>query len=207
MRDIVAPESGRWRRFTEVFAEVVEPAGYQLVIPPIMEDLGVFTRIGDATDIVTKEMYDFEDKGGRRIALRPEGTASVVRAFVEHRPLVPWKAWYVTPAFRYEKPQKGRYRQHHQVGIEVLGVDDPDVRWRMVGDGPWFDNQLGTLRIDRRELDMRLERAVPVDEHSAGNSAQPGSSARPAYGASSASGAGYGASSSDSASSASYRAD
>ena len=84
MRDIVAPESARFRRFTEVFAEVVEPAGYRQIIPPMMEDLGVFTRLGDATDIVTKEMYDFVDKGGRHVALRPEQTASVCRAYVEH---------------------------------------------------------------------------------------------------------------------------
>src|SRR3546814_1471519 len=97
-----------------------------MVHTPMFEDLCVFQRMGAGTDVVTKEMYDFEDKGGRRVALRPEGTASVVRAFVEHRPLVPWKAWYVTPAFRYEKPPKGRYRQHHQVRAAVLGVDAPD---------------------------------------------------------------------------------
>ena len=125
MRDIVAPESARFRRFTEVFAEVVEPAGYRQIIPPMMEDLGVFTRLGDATDIVTKEMYDFVDKGGRHVALRPEQTASVCRAFVELRPPTPWKTWYSGPNFRYEKPQRGRFRQFDQVGIEVLGADDP----------------------------------------------------------------------------------
>jgi len=126
-RDVLAPESARWTALVTAFAEVAGRYGYGMVHTPMFEDLGVFQRIGEGTEVVTKEMYDFEDKGGRRIALRPEGTASVVRAFVEHRPLVPWKAWYVTPAFRYEKPQKGRYRQHHQVGVEVLGVDDPDV--------------------------------------------------------------------------------
>jgi histidyl-tRNA synthetase len=72
-------------------------------------------------------MYEFEDRGGRQLALRPEGTASVVRAYVQHRPPVPWKAWYLTPAFRYERPQAGRYRQHHQLGVEVLGTEDPDL--------------------------------------------------------------------------------
>ena len=81
MRDILAPESARWRAFGQVFAEVVESAGYELIIPPMMEDLGVFARLGDATDVVTKEMYDFVDKGDRRVALRPEQTASVCRAF------------------------------------------------------------------------------------------------------------------------------
>jgi len=127
MRDILAPESARWRRAVDVFARVVEAAGYELIIPPMMEDLGVFLRLGDATEIVTKEMYDFEDKGGRRVALRPEMTAGVVRAYVQHRPLTPWKTWYAGPNFRYEKPQQGRYRQFEQVGIEVLGPDDPFV--------------------------------------------------------------------------------
>ena len=72
------------------FARVVEAAGYGLVVSPMFEDVEVFQRVGDSTDVVRKEMYDFEDKGGRRIALRPEGTASIVRAFVQHRPAVPW---------------------------------------------------------------------------------------------------------------------
>mgnify|MGYP006176652067 CR=1 FL=1 len=70
-----------------------------------------------------KEMYDFLDKGERHLALRPEGTASVVRAFIQHRPPTPWKTWYVAPSFRYERPQAARYRQHHQVGAEAIGAD------------------------------------------------------------------------------------
>ncbi len=94
----------------------------------MFEDAQLFRRgIGDESDVVRKEMYEFADRGGREVALRPEGTASVVRAFVQHHPPVPWKAWYVTPAFRYERPQAGRYKQHHQLGVEVLGTDDPDV--------------------------------------------------------------------------------
>ncbi|MFM8626947.1 MAG: histidine--tRNA ligase [Actinomycetota bacterium] len=124
-RDILPPEAARWRAFTGEFAAVVERAGYSAIVPPMFEDLGVFLRLGDATDVVTKEMYDFEDKGGRRVALRPEHTASVCRAFVQHRPVEPWKVWYSGPNFRYEKPQAGRYRQFDQVGIEVLGPDDP----------------------------------------------------------------------------------
>jgi len=116
MRDILPPESSRWRAFTQVFADVVEAAGYQQLIPPLLEDLGVFTRIGDATDVVTKEMYDFVDKGDRRVALRPEQTASVCRSFAQHRPVTPWKVFYSGPNFRYERPQRGRYRQFDQVG-------------------------------------------------------------------------------------------
>ena len=77
----------------------------------------MFQRESEGADAVRKEMYDFDDKGGRRIALRPEGTASVVRAFVHHQPAAPWKVWYATPAFRYENVQAGRFRQHHQVGL------------------------------------------------------------------------------------------
>jgi len=145
-RDVLPPESGRWIALVSTFAGIARRYGYGMVHTPMFEDLGVFQRMGEGTEVVTKEMYDFEDKGGRRIALRPEGTASVVRAFVEHRPLVPWKAWYVTPAFRYEKPQKGRYRQHHQVGVEVLGVDDPDVDVEVIALAERYLRALGVTR-------------------------------------------------------------
>ena len=142
-RDILAPDAARWRQFQEVFASVVQEAGYQLIIPPMFEDLGVFLRLGEATEVVTKEMYDFEDKGGRRVALRPEQTASVCRAFVEHRPTTPWKVWYSGPNFRYEKPQQGRYRQFDQVGIEVLGVDDPLLDAEVIALAATFYSRLG----------------------------------------------------------------
>jgi histidyl-tRNA synthetase len=92
-------------------------------------------------------MYDFEDKGGRRIALRPEGTASIVRAFVQHRPSVPWKTWYVAPSFRYERPQAGRYRQHHQLGVEAIGTADPDLDVEVVTLGWSFYAALGLSRV------------------------------------------------------------
>ena len=88
--DVLPPESVRWERLVAVFARRADRAGYQLVISPMFEDLAVFQRVGEDTDVVRKEMYDFLDKGGRRLALRPEGTAPVVRAFVQHRPLVPF---------------------------------------------------------------------------------------------------------------------
>jgi histidyl-tRNA synthetase len=147
MRDILPPESARWRRFVEVFADVVERAGYGQVISPLLEDLGVFQRIGDATDVVTKEMYDFVDKGGRHIALRPELTASVCRAFVQHHPLTPWKVWYTGSQFRYEKPQRGRYRQFDQVGIEVLGADDPFLDVEVISLGWEFYQALGLRQV------------------------------------------------------------
>ena len=147
MRDILPPESARWRQFVQVFARVTEGAGYRQVVSPLLEDLGVFQRIGDATDVVTKEMYDFVDKGGRHVALRPELTASICRAFVQHRPLTPWKIWYTGSQFRYEKPQRGRYRQFDQVGIEVLGADDPYLDVEIISLGWEFFRELGLSRV------------------------------------------------------------
>src|SRR5688572_6152969 len=112
----------------------------------MFEDIGVFQRIGEGTDVVAKEMYDFRDKGDRHIALRPEGTASVARAFVEHRPDTPWKVWYATPAFRYERPQAGRMRQHHQVGVECIGSGDPDVDVEVIALGHHYLSTLGLTR-------------------------------------------------------------
>ena len=146
-RDILAPESARWRAFQQVFADIVERAGFGHIIPPMFEDLGVFLRVGETTEIVTKEMYDFDDKGGRRIALRPEQTASVCRAFVEHRPVTPWKVWYAGPNFRYEKPQQGRYRQFDQVGVEVLGIDDPQLDAEVIALAVDFYRRLGLRGI------------------------------------------------------------
>ena len=121
--------------------------GYGLIQSPMFEDIEVFQRIGEGTDVVAKEMYDFEDKGGRHVALRPEGTAPVARAFVQHRPPVPWKVWYATPAFRYEQPQAGRLRQHHQVGIECIGSADPDVDVEVIAFGHTFLSALGLQRL------------------------------------------------------------
>ena len=126
-RDILPGEADRQRALVNTFGEAARRAGYGHVMTPMFEDLGVFKRLGEATDVVTKEMYDFEAKDGKRYALRPELTASVVRAFVQHRPLIPWKVWYEGPQFRYERPQAGRYRQFSQVGVEALGTDDPAI--------------------------------------------------------------------------------
>jgi histidyl-tRNA synthetase len=126
--DVLWPESSRWEALLATFAHLVEQAGYGLAHTPMFEDVRVFRRgIGEGSDVVGKEMYEFEDRGGRALALRPEGTAPIVRAYVQHRPPLPWKAWYATPAFRYERPQAGRYRQHHQLGVEALGPEDPDL--------------------------------------------------------------------------------
>ena len=92
-RDVLPPESSRWEELVARFAATVERAGYGMVLTPLFEDLAVFQRVGESTDVVRKEMYDFEDKGGRRIALRPEMTASIVRAYLQHHPTTPWKVW------------------------------------------------------------------------------------------------------------------
>ncbi len=141
------PDAARWRALGQVFAQTVEEAGYTQVIPPMFENIEVFKRLGDATDVVSKEMYDFEDKGGRHMALRPEQTASIVRAFVEHRPLTPWKAWYSGPNFRYERAQKGRYRQFDQVGIEALGPEDPHLDVEVIALAWRFYQRLGLRQI------------------------------------------------------------
>jgi histidyl-tRNA synthetase len=149
VHDVLPPESGRWADLVARFAARAGRFGYGMVISPLFEHLEVFERVGEHTDVVAKEMYAFEDKGGRRLALRPEGTASVVRAFVEHRPTPPWKVWYVAPNFRYERAQKGRYRQHWQLGAEVLGVDDPDVDVEVIAllSGFYADLGLGGVRL------------------------------------------------------------
>jgi histidyl-tRNA synthetase len=106
-------------------------AGYQLIELPVFEDTELFKRgVGESTDVVSKEMYTFEDRGGRSITLRPEGTAGVMRAVIEHgldRGQLPVKVWYSGQFFRAERPQAGRYRQFYQVGIEAIGLDDPAI--------------------------------------------------------------------------------
>ncbi len=147
MRDILPPDSARWRRLNGVFADVVEAAGYGQIITPLIEDVGVFTRIGEATDVVTKELYAFEDRGGRQVSLRPELTAGVCRAFAQHRPVAPWKVWYTGPNFRQEKAQRGRYRQFDQVGVEVLGVDDANLDVEVIALAWEFYRRLGLERV------------------------------------------------------------
>ncbi|HEY2429072.1 MAG TPA: histidine--tRNA ligase, partial [Acidimicrobiales bacterium] len=142
-------DSAPWEAVVTIFARVVEAAGYGLIITPTFEDLGVFQRLGESTDVVRKEMYDFEDKGGRHIALRPETTAQVARAFIEHRPPVPWKCWYAGSNFRYERPQAGRFREFHQIGIEAFGSADADLDVEVIALGWEFYDAVG---LEERRL-------------------------------------------------------
>ncbi len=148
--DVLAPESARYAALVALFAEHAARYGFDLLVQPMFEDIGVFQRVGESTDVVRKEMYDFEDKGGRQLALRPEGTAQTARAFLEHRPTPPWKVWYVGPKFRYDRPQKGRYRQHHEVGVEAIGTSDPDLDVEVIALADGFYRALGLTQLTLR---------------------------------------------------------
>jgi histidyl-tRNA synthetase len=127
--DVLPPDSARFLAVRDALVAPARRAGYGYLETPAFEETGLFERgVGESTDVVTKEMYTFADKGGRSLTLRPEGTASVVRAVTEHgleRGQLPVKVFYAGPMFRYERPQSGRFRQFQQVGVEALGLDDP----------------------------------------------------------------------------------
>lgn len=131
--DILPSESAKWQYVEEKARELFKKYRYEEMRTPIFESFEVFSRTsGETSDIVTKEMYDFYDKGDRHITLRPEGTAGVVRSFVENKlygPEVqkPFKTYYMGPMFRYERPQSGRLREFHQIGVEAFGVDNPTL--------------------------------------------------------------------------------
>jgi histidyl-tRNA synthetase len=144
--DLLPPETDRWIEVVRVFAQRAARYGYGLVVTPVFEHREVIQRVGESTDVVRKELYEFVDKGGRQMALRPDGTAPVVRAYAQHRPTPPWKVWYLAPLFRYERPQKGRYRQHWQLGGEVLGTDDPDVDVEVISFVAGFLGDVGVTR-------------------------------------------------------------
>ncbi len=127
--DVLPAESRLRQRVIDVARDAFERYGYSRIVTPTFEETEVFVRgVGTSTDVVRKEMYTFQDQAGRSLSLRPEGTASVVRAFVQHgmhKLPLPVKLWYLAPMFRYEHPQAGRYREHWQIGAEAIGSDDP----------------------------------------------------------------------------------
>ncbi|HZV92623.1 MAG TPA: histidine--tRNA ligase, partial [Caldimonas sp.] len=131
MNDILPPESARWEWFEAKVRDLMRRYGYANVRTPIVEPTALFVRgLGEVTDIVEKEMYSFEDSmNGDRLTLRPEATAGIVRAMVEHNALYngPLRLWSQVAVFRHERPQKGRYRQFHQIDVEALGHPGPDV--------------------------------------------------------------------------------
>ncbi len=130
MNDVLPGAVGRWQELEATAREVFALYGYREVRTPVVEPEPLYARsVGEQTDIVSKEMYVFEDKGEDRLALRPEGTAGTIRAFIEHGAYVdgPQKWFYMGPMFRRERPQKGRYRQFHQIGVEAFGVAEPAI--------------------------------------------------------------------------------
>jgi histidyl-tRNA synthetase len=153
--DLLPDEMRRYRRVAETARLAAECFGYQEMATPIFEFSEVFKRtLGDTSDIVTKEMYTFTDRGGETITLRPEGTASVARALIsgglaQHLPL---KYFYAGPMFRYERPQKGRMRQFHQTGIELLGIKEPLGDVEVIATGAEFLRRIGAW--DRSQLEI-----------------------------------------------------
>ncbi|MBN3138293.1 histidine--tRNA ligase [Pectobacterium punjabense] len=146
MNDYLPAETALWQRIENSLKQVLSGYGYNEIRLPIVEQTPLFKRaIGEVTDVVEKEMYTFDDRNGESLTLRPEGTAGCVRAGIEHGILYnqEQRLWYVGPMFRYERPQKGRYRQFHQLGCEVFGLQGPDIDaelilmtarwWRVLG--------------------------------------------------------------------------
>ena len=130
MNDILPGESALWQGLEATVREVLAAYGYSEIRLPIVEKTELFARsIGEVTDIVEKEMYTFADRNTESLTLRPEGTAGCVRACIEHGLLhnQTQRLWYAGPMFRYERPQKGRYRQFHQIGVEAYGMAGPDI--------------------------------------------------------------------------------
>lgn len=154
-RDILGEEMRRHRHVVETARAVAELYGFQEIATPIFEFSEVFKRtLGDTSDIVTKEMYSFTDNGGESITLRPENTAGVARAVISGGMAqnVPLKFFYAGPMFRYERPQKGRYRQFHQIGIELIGVPEPLADVEVIATGAHILEQLGILHHTVLEL-------------------------------------------------------
>ncbi|EUJ31849.1 histidyl-tRNA ligase [Listeria floridensis FSL S10-1187] len=151
-RDILPDEVASWHFLEEKFRSICENYRYSEIRTPIFEHTELFERgVGDSTDIVTKEMYTFADKKGRSLTLRPEGTASVVRAFVEHKMFgdvnQPVKLYYNGPMFRYERPQGGRQRQFTQMGLEAIGSDDPSIDAEVISLAMNFFRSIGLKNI------------------------------------------------------------
>ena len=146
-KDITPKDAYKWNYVENKFREICSLFGYEEMRPPVFDHTELFKRsVGDTTDIVQKEMYSFTDKGGRDITLKPEGTAGVVRAFIENKLYAdtqPTKLFYITPCFRYERPQAGRQRQFHQFGIEALGSDKPSLDAEVIALAVQFFTEVG----------------------------------------------------------------
>lgn len=164
MNDIVPPMSAAWREFEATVAALLTSYGYGEIRLPIVEQSAVFKRsIGDATDIVQKEMYTFDDRNGDSLTLRPEGTAGCVRAVLQNGLLqhTPLRLWYAGPMFRHERPQRGRHRQFHQIGVEAFGAAGPDIDAEVIlmTARLWGALGIGNLRLEMNSLGSGAARA------------------------------------------------
>jgi len=172
MNDITPEQTAYWQVLEQTVIQTIDGYGYQQIRFPIVEKTALFARsIGEVTDIVEKEMYTFEDRNGDSLTLRPEGTASCVRAAIQNGLLhnQTQRLWYIGPMFRHERPQKGRYRQFHQVGVEAFGMDGPDIDaeliimtariWRQLGltDLELQINSLGSSECRERYRELLVE--------------------------------------------------
>ena len=164
MHDIPPAQTPLWQRLEKVVQDVVHAYGYQEIRLPIVEKTELFKRsIGEVTDIVEKEMYTFEDRNGDSLTLRPEGTAGCVRAGIENGLLYNQmqRFWYIGPMFRHERPQKGRYRQFHQIGVEAFGMSGPEIEAELIliCARVWRELGLADLRLEINTLGSSEERA------------------------------------------------
>ncbi len=163
--EYLPPQSRKFESVRHALLEPAKSAGYELIELPVFEDTELFTRgVGESTDVVSKEMYTFEDRGGRSITLRPEGTAGVMRAVIEHgldRGQLPVKLYYSGPFFRAERPQAGRYRQFYQVGIEAIGIQDAalDAEVIAIADAGFKSIGLKKYRLEITSLGDSASRA------------------------------------------------
>ena len=164
MNDMLPSQSAAWLHLERALSDLTRAYGYEAIRTPIVESTALFQRgIGEVTDIVEKEMYSFEDRlNGEQLTLRPEGTAAIVRAVIEHNLIYegPKRLWYTGPMFRHERPQRGRYRQFHQFGIEALGFAGPDIDAEIIlmGQRLWDELGLKGVRLEINSLGQTEER-------------------------------------------------
>ncbi|MCW8922316.1 MAG: histidine--tRNA ligase [Gammaproteobacteria bacterium] len=163
MHDVLPEDSPRWQAFESKVRQLMDSYVYSEIRTPIVESTDLFCRsIGEVTDIVEKEMYTFDDRNGDRLTLRPEGTASCVRAGIQHGILHNQvrRLWYMGPMFRHERPQKGRYRQFHQLGVEAFGIADADIDAELIimSSRLWRDLGLKDLRLELNTLGSAASR-------------------------------------------------
>ncbi len=165
MHDVLPPQTAIWQTVESTIQKVLAAYGYREIRLPVVESTTLFARsIGEVTDIVAKEMYTFMDRNGDSLTLRPEGTAGCVRAGVEHGLLhnQQQRLWYMGPMFRHERPQKGRYRQFHQIGVETFGLAGPDIDVELINMSArlWRSLGLGRVRLEINSLGGAEARAV-----------------------------------------------